>query len=201
MPEKEKIADVKQGLATADDLRFTRYWWEVPVDEIATSREETRQGKKWVPFAKGGRPFYHDITLVVNWGNDGEEIKSYKDAAGRLMSRPQNESFYFRPGLAWAEVVSARRLETYSVPEGVICGHTAHEVYPINLEQSLRIKSLLVSSIVSEILRCLDPLSHHRPSGYVALVPVPDLRLADKLSKKAHEAHDLLREWATGGRN
>ncbi|HEX29465.1 TPA: hypothetical protein ENG04_05225, partial [Candidatus Poribacteria bacterium] len=44
MPDKPKIADVKVGLQTSDDLRFTRYWWEVSADEIATSREETFQG-------------------------------------------------------------------------------------------------------------------------------------------------------------
>jgi len=105
-PDQPKIADVKQGLATADDLRFTRYWWEVPVETIATSREETFRGKKWVPFAKGGRPFFHDIQVVVNWGNDGEEIKNYRDSNRRLLSRPQNESYYFRPGLAWARIAS-----------------------------------------------------------------------------------------------
>ena len=55
-PDQPKIADVKQGLASADDARFTRFWWEVPVDQIATSREETRRGKKWVPFARGASP-------------------------------------------------------------------------------------------------------------------------------------------------
>ena len=39
--DQPKIADVKQGLATADDLRFTRFWWEVDVENIATSRAET----------------------------------------------------------------------------------------------------------------------------------------------------------------
>jgi hypothetical protein len=98
MPNKPKIADVKQGLATADDLRFTRFWWEVPVEKIGTSNEETFEGKKWVPFAKGGKPFYHDIQLVVNWEKGGEEIKAYRDVNGRQLSRPQNESFYFRAG-------------------------------------------------------------------------------------------------------
>jgi len=77
MPDKPKIADVKHGLQNNDDLRFTRFWWEVPVEKIGTSNEETFQGKKWVPFAKGGKPFYHDIQLVVNWENGGEEIKAY----------------------------------------------------------------------------------------------------------------------------
>ena len=123
MPDQPKIADVKVGLQTSDDLRFTRYWWEVPVEQIAASREETRRGKKWVPFAKGGRPFYHDIALLVNWGNDGEEIRSFPKAVIR------NEAFYFRPGLAWALIESSSRMDAFLVPRGCVYSHAAHAVF------------------------------------------------------------------------
>lgn len=86
---------VKQGLATADDFRFVRLWTEVPPEKI---------GAKWFPFAKGGAysPYYADLHLVVNWENEGEEIRALADpATGRQLSRPQNTQFYFRPGLTW----------------------------------------------------------------------------------------------------
>jgi hypothetical protein len=86
---------VKQGLATADDFRFVRMWWEV---------EAGRAGTKWFPFAKGGAfsPYYMDIHPVANWEDDGREIKNFSDReTGRTYSRPQNTSFYFRPGLTW----------------------------------------------------------------------------------------------------
>ncbi|MDW8103200.1 MAG: hypothetical protein RMK30_10020 [Anaerolineae bacterium] len=51
---------------------------------------------------------------------------------------------------------------------------------------------------MAEILRILDPLSHHRPSGYVAHIPTPKIEHSRALSQLACEAHDLLREWATG---
>lgn len=49
---------VKQGLATADDFRFVRVWWEVPT-----------YSSRWHGFAKGGSfsRFYADIPVVVNW--------------------------------------------------------------------------------------------------------------------------------------
>jgi hypothetical protein len=104
---------VRQGLATADDFRFVRLWWEVPPDQIvsgsaqtspAVFRQQTFNGKKWASFAKGGEysPFYADLHLVVNWENDGEAIRSFKhEDSGRTASRPQNTEFYFRPGLTW----------------------------------------------------------------------------------------------------
>ena len=54
----------KQGLATADDFRFVRAWWEVPRDSEGRSKEDTLSGKRWVPFAKGGAysPYYAEST-------------------------------------------------------------------------------------------------------------------------------------------
>jgi SAM-dependent methyltransferase len=90
-------AEARQGLATADDFRFVRAFWEVDPRRIARKAAETRQDRRWSPFAKGGeyRPFWADIHLVVDWENDGERIRSFSG------SRPQNVKFYFQPGLTW----------------------------------------------------------------------------------------------------
>ncbi len=90
-------AEVRQGLATADDFRFVRAFWEVDPRKIGRSREETFRGKRWVPFAKGGEysPYYADIHLVVDWEEDGQRIREFDKAVVR------NAQYYFRPGLTW----------------------------------------------------------------------------------------------------
>lgn len=90
-------AEVRQGLATGDDFRFVRAFWEVDPARIARSREETFEGKRWVPFAKGGEysPFWADIHLVVDFERDGERLRNFPGA------RPQNLQYSFRPGLTW----------------------------------------------------------------------------------------------------
>jgi hypothetical protein len=101
---------VKQGLATADDFRFVRSWWEVTVDRTT-----------WFPFAKGGAysPFYADVYLAVNWGDDGAEIRGFEDPhTGRPYSRPQNCEYYFRPGLTWP--LRGKRFSAWTVPTGCI---------------------------------------------------------------------------------
>lgn len=92
-------AEVRQGLATADDFRFVRAFWEVDPARIGRSREETFRGKRWVPFAKGGEysPYYADIHLVVDWEEDGRRIREFEQAVVR------NAQYYFRPGLTWTE--------------------------------------------------------------------------------------------------
>ena len=90
-------ADVRQGLATGDDFRFVRAFWEVDPARIARSREETFESKRWVPFAKGGgySPYWYDIHLLVDFERDGERLRAFPGA------RPQNLQYFFRPGLTW----------------------------------------------------------------------------------------------------
>lgn len=93
---------IKQGLATADDFRFVRSWWEVAELDIY---------HKWFCFAKGGQysQFYSDVHLLVNWRNEGLEICNFTDInSGRTYSRPQNTNFYFRPGLTWSDRTTKR---------------------------------------------------------------------------------------------
>ncbi len=48
----------KQGLATADNERFVRNWFEVNISNICfaakTNEEERKSRKKWFPYNKGG---------------------------------------------------------------------------------------------------------------------------------------------------
>jgi hypothetical protein len=89
----DKVADVRQGLATADDARFVRYWWEVPPNLVG-------QGRRWAPFVKGGPNvgFYTRVDLLVNWEGDGREQREF--GRGRYQAR----DFYFRPGITWPRV-------------------------------------------------------------------------------------------------
>ncbi|MBC7105878.1 MAG: hypothetical protein H5T97_08050 [Firmicutes bacterium] len=197
MPDRPKIADVKVGLQTSDDLRFTRFWWEVPAEEIAASREETLRGKKWVPFAKGGRPFYHDMQLVVNWANDGEEIKNFREPGGKLRSRPQNEAFYFRPGLAWARIASTKRVDAWLMPPAIFSVSALAAFVPS--DQRCSLAAYLNSQCATFLLFLLQPLMHDRHIGYVSQLPILTNLIANvTLSSLTLEAHDLLREWATG---
>ena len=85
-PEEEKIANIKVGLQTGDDKRFTRRFWEV--------QQEALRRKEWIPYPKGGKysKFYSNIDLVVNWKNNGKEIRNLTDSKGNPLSYIRNES-------------------------------------------------------------------------------------------------------------
>jgi hypothetical protein len=79
------IADVKQGLSTGNDDMFMRKFWEVP----------DASDNQYALFQKSGTdsPYYDRPQDFLDWGDDGEEIKSYDRSAVR------NEDYYFQEGL------------------------------------------------------------------------------------------------------
>lgn len=95
------VANPCVGLQTADNERFLRLWFEVGESRIGfgfiDAASAARSQKKWFPYNKGGnkRRWYGNHELVVNWENDGQELKNYKGAVIR------NPSFYFRPCISW----------------------------------------------------------------------------------------------------
>ena len=108
-----EIAPAKQGLATADNERFLRQWFEVSTDRSymrARDREDAKaSGARWFPHNKGGeyRKWWGNQDYVVNWEDDGREIQSLVDPkTGKQRSRPQNIDCYFRPCISWARVSS-----------------------------------------------------------------------------------------------
>lgn len=102
----------KQGLATADNDRFLRQWFEVESNRIGFSIENTnnirKNSYKWFPHNKGGsfRRWYGNNEYIVNWENDGFEIKNFVDNKGKLRSRPQNTDFYFKEGYTWSDLTT-----------------------------------------------------------------------------------------------
>jgi hypothetical protein len=109
-----EIADVKQGLSTANNDEFLRLWYEVSISKIGfgfkDSVEAHQSRLKWFPLNKGGeyRRWYGNNDYVINWYDDGLELKNYKRAAIR------NEGFYFRKSITWTLISSANFGVRYS---------------------------------------------------------------------------------------
>jgi len=185
-PEAMKIADLKQGLATGYDDRFVRYFWEVQSTNIG-------RGKKWVPYVKGGDRFYSDIDLVVNWANNGKEIKEFPKAVVR------NESCHFKEGLCWSLIASSPRLNMRCLPKGCIFDVAALSLFPKNREHAWPLLALANSAPATFTLLMLEPLLHNRNIGYVSRIPVAASSLeSEKLAQSAREILDLLQVWETG---
>ena len=124
---------VRQGLATADDFRFLRMWWECEKKLIKGDCEGL--GYTWARFSKGGdyAPFFNNMPYVVKWQNNGYELKNFYKKSGKLASRPQNTQYYFKEGITYSECTTSD-ISLRPLPKGTIFGHVGLGVIFEDLE-------------------------------------------------------------------
>lgn len=104
----------RQGMATSDNNRFLRYWSEVDINRLnfnAIDLESAKiSQKKWFPYNKGGsfRKWYGNIEYIVNWENDGQEMKEYTASLPQGMNvRLKSREYYFKECYSWSKIASA----------------------------------------------------------------------------------------------
>ena len=154
------VCSPTQGLATADNARFLRLWFEVSQSRTGFGFENAasaaRSQKKWFPCNKGGsfRRWYGNQEFLVNWENDGFEIKNFKDSKGKLLSRPQNTKFYFMDAISWSSVSSSLITSFRYFPKGFIFDHAACNIFTDNPIEFL---AYLNTNIVREFTNVINP--------------------------------------------
>ena len=169
-----KMADSKQGLATADNNRFVRVWNEVEKDRIYFDAKDIQESvasrKKWFPYNKGGeyRKWYGNNEYIVNWENDGFEIRHFVDEKGKLRSRPQNTAFYFKPSGSWSDITSGTNAFRYK-PEGNLFDITGMSFF--STDRLYYLIGLCNTKIGTEVLKIVAPTIHCQ-CGDVANIPV-----------------------------
>lgn len=96
--------EARQGIATGENERFLRCWYEPIFDKVALPLGVDSSAYKWIPYHKGGeyRKWYGNNDFVVNWENDGYEIKHFIGKNGKLKSRPQNLDYALKSCITWS---------------------------------------------------------------------------------------------------
>lgn len=172
----EEIAEPRQGLATADNARFVREWWE-PSNyktgfDCELREESIERGTKWFPYNKGGeyRKWYGNQEFVVNWENDGQEIRSFgTEDGGRPRSRPQNTITYFQPSISWSKISSGAPAFRY-FPQGFIYDVAGTSIFCTN-EQRKGIIAYTNSSLAYAQLTAIAPTLNFEV-GQIASLPI-----------------------------
>ena len=104
------LGNARSGLQTGNNDLYLKYWQEVSIDKIAfhmhNKKEYLDSHKKWTPQIKGGdyRKWYGNFDYIVNWENDGAEIKKCK---GCRLNAMGNENLFFIEGLTWSHTTSS----------------------------------------------------------------------------------------------
>ena len=163
------VCSPTQGLATADNARFLRLWFEVSRSRIGFGFENAalaaRSGLKWFSHNKGGgfRRWYGNQDYVINWENDGKELYNFKGAVIR------NPSFYFKHSLSWPKVCSNAISFRY-YPNGFIYDCAAMSIFFNTDKEYSYYLGYLNSKLVNNILKVLSPTLNFEV-GQISRIP------------------------------
>ena len=169
------FAKPRAGLATGDNARFQRLWHEVSnfrIGFLAHSTAETRSlDFRWYPCNSGGpfRKWYGNAETVVNWENDGAEIRNFFGKNGRLASRPQNTEYFFKRGVTWTKLGSSNFAARYS-PGGFVFDDTGRSAFPNDEAEVWFLLALMCSNATNYFLGLLNPTMSFT-SGDIARLP------------------------------
>ncbi len=225
-PSLATYAEPRQGIITGDNAQFLHFWYEVDPTSLAVPPKfladptslavppkllTSTQGKNptnpepessptWFPHNKGGnyRKWYGNQAYVINWSDDGREIKNHKSGDNKL-SRVQNLAYNFRESVSWSAVTSgdfsARYYDetfTFNVA-GPSC------FAPPSLQKYLL--GFLNSCVAAEFTKILNPTMNFNV-GDIAKIPFiydktyqPEInRLVDQnlaLTKQDYDSNEL----------
>lgn len=188
------IARPKQGMATSDNARFLRKWQEVDFTKIgfccADRKEALESGKKWFPYNKGGdfRKWYGNNEYLVNWENDGQEIKEFREYKNKTLASNMGVAGLndiFREGITY----SLFGFENFGVrykTKGYIFDVSGASLFP-NHDKSYYLLGFLASNVAFSFLSIIAPTVNFQ-AGNIGDIPfIYDERKKSYINKLVKE--------------
>ncbi|WP_064442899.1 BREX-1 system adenine-specific DNA-methyltransferase PglX [Rhodococcus sp. YH3-3] len=190
-PQLSEAAKPRQGLATSDNNRFLRYWWEPGFASLGLdleSRDAAKESRKrWFPCQKGGpyRKWYGNHTIVIDWQHDGAAMLELATTLYRSPTRTiKNMQFYFREGGTWSTISANSFAMRYSPPgfisetKGAIC----FTEDPATLQTVIAYAN---STVADYFLGISSPTLdfHEGPVGRLPFDPTPDTAALQRSSR------------------
>ena len=176
-----KIAFPRQGLATSNNDKYLRLWYEVAIEKVKfdaislCDAEDSRA--KWFPHCKGGsyRKWYGNRDYVINWGNNGTKLRNDKKAVIR------NPEMYFHSGLSYSDVSTGKYALRY-YGSGFVFDSSGPMIF-LNSNNVMynerKLLALMNSTVANSILSFLCPTIHYTQSA-VAKVPLFEVKYSCK---------------------
>lgn len=184
-----KIADTNNGFTTGDNNRFLRQWFEVrfsSIDFTEKSVETAKQSRqKWFPYNKGGdfRKWYGNNDYVINWGNDGQELKAY----GHLV--PRSLKYMFHESVTWNKITSGFNAFRYKAT-GTMFDVAGLSMFPHDKKDLLYLMALCNSIYTRKVLEIISPTLNCE-TGHVSSIPVIENEKFESVTELAKENVDL----------
>ena len=191
---------VKGGMTTGNNGLFMRKWYEVDFNKIGiglTSEQAKKSKYKWFPYNKGGlyRKWYGNLEYIVDWKNDGEDIKNYK-LEQRKLDPKYNTAIaaldsMFKIQYSWS-LLSGCNLSVRYYPIGCLFDVSGSSV--VLEEPNTYILGLLNSNIVNRQLNFLNPTLNTQPGNIKSLAFIDDSEFKEEIDKLVNENIEISKE-------
>lgn len=201
--DEKSLGDVfvtREGMATADNDRFLRYWYEVDRRRITidchSSSDGIERAIKWVPYNKGGttRYWYGNNDYVVDWVDDGYQIKNNVDPkTGRIRSHNYNGEFGFREGLTWS-AISSDNLSVRYCPEGYLFDSKGAKGFSNGKVSLYWILGLLNSKVSMQFLQFISPTLDFKVGDIITIPFISDERKNEAIEIISRRSIDICKE-------
>ncbi len=168
--------ETRVGLITGDNDSFLRRWHEVSLSGINFNATQGDPSTcRWFPYVKGGeyRRWAGNYEYVVNWFNDGFEVKANVDPdTGRIRAHNYNGEYAFREGFTWSGI-SSNGFAVRDVPPGFMFDTKGPMGFPLKVEELRLLQGLLNSAVAVRFMRMLAPTLDFN-LGHVMSIPFLD---------------------------
>lgn len=169
--------DTRQGMATSDNNRFLRYWYEVENKKLGfnmkNAEEALKSQKKWFPYNKGGyfRKWYGNMDYVINYENDGYEVKEYAKSLYNSVTRTiKSISEYFKESISWSKISSGSIAFRY-YPNGFIFDVAGCCIFYKDKKTMYYQNAFLNTNVAGSILSMISPTLNYE-AGHIAILPI-----------------------------
>lgn len=183
------------GLITGDANRFLRLWSEVDFKRIGfdihSNEESVKSGLKWFPTQKGGdfRKWYGNLDYIVNWENDGYEMKYDNYMGKRVRSHNYNGDLGFKKAITWTTISSGNFACRFS-GDGFIYD-TAGPFFHVTDDRKLyMLLAFLDSKVANFYLKIMNPTINF-PPGYIQAIPFSKECQTDQIENLSKSCTDM----------
>jgi type II restriction/modification system DNA methylase subunit YeeA len=161
-PLEQKVT-FKEGITTANNDLFLRYWREVDFKKIYFNYDASNSDMEWVPYNKGGafRKWYGNNDYVLDWRVHGSKIKEYPGSSFR------NANYHFKNGATFSALSSSGFSVRYSGVGFSFDSKGTMLFSENNLEEAI---VFLNSKVCSRLLQLVAPTLDYR-FGTIQKIP------------------------------
>lgn len=167
--------ETRAGMITGNNDLFIRLWHEISTKKFGTGilnrGESIKSEKKWFPYSKGGnyRKWYGNNEYVVNWEQDGEFMRNFKNKKGKIPAHAFNLDYIFKENITWNSLSSYKFSARY-IDKGFLFDASG-SFASVKKEDVYYYLALLCSEITFYFLAAINPTLNFQ-KGNISNLPV-----------------------------